>query len=325
MTNDLITMNTVADRMEIIKTIFQDAKDKALAQDDVEELIRHLSTTNPEFISVAYEGASMGLALKDFTNMKPPFIPPKGEKPENGFSYTPLRGEGGLWNSFMNVSENHAAQMYIGLGWAVAQEKKTAPFYSPEGGNSGDASSQIPPSGGGGALMQFRLWDGCGYYDGLFRQRQTIKNQIRHDYIPAAAYQMYDQGLGRSLWYLCKGDETKIPEMIRQFSSSRHPDLWRGVGIACAYVGGCGETIFKTLSSSAEKHFLQLGIGAAMAAKARILANSITKDIDHACKAWCNLSAEEATRIAIKTEGTSGGSFPLWLSQMETEMMKSNS
>ena len=61
-----------------------------------------------------------------------------------------------------------------------------------------------------------------------------------------------------------------------------------------------------------------------MAAKARILANSITKDIELACNAWCNISAEEAMRIAVKTETAAGGSFTGWLLQMETEIMNSN-
>lgn len=289
-------MTTVADRMENIKTIFQDAKDHAEAVEDTNELIIYLENTrpndssvgraNPEFISVAYEGASMGLALKDFSDS------------------APLKH----WNSFMNVSENHAAHICVGLGWAVALQKPSDLSFL----------NTLNP------MMRFRVWDGCGYYDGMFRQRQTIKNQIRHGYISENSFQAYDQGLGRCLWYLCKGDETKIPEMLQQFSSSRHPDLWRGVGIACAYVGGCGEVIFKTLSSAAQQHRVQLGIGAAMAAKARIHANSITKDIELACNAWCNLSAQQATRLMVKTEASANDSFNAWLLQMETEIKNSN-
>ena len=291
MDNDLMTMNTVADRMEIIKTVFQDAKDYAEAVEDTNELLSHLENTNPEFRSVAYEGASMALALKDFVRMD-----------SFGANDNSLK----RWNAFMNVSENHAAQVYIGLGWAAAQEKRAALSFM---------NTHNP-------VMQLRVWDGCGYYDGIFRQRHTVKSQIRHDYIPENSYTMYDQGLGRCLWYLCKGDETKIPEMIKQFSSSRHPDLWRGLGIACAYVGGCDAMIFKTLSASAGQDRTQLGIGAAMAAKARILANSVTKDIELACNAWCDLSAQDAMHMAVKTETSAGSSFTTWLLQMETEMQK---
>lgn len=291
-------MNPVADKMEIIKTIFQDAKTYAEEQDDVTELIRYLENTNSEFRSVAYEGASMGLALKDFSDIAPHYNIP---------SFQPSKIHLNRWNSFMNVSQNHAAHICVGLGWAIAQAKPADLSFV----------NALNP------IMQFRVWDGCGYYDGFFRQRQTIQNQNRLDYISEKYFQGYDQGLGRCLWYLCKGDVTKIPEMIQQFSGSRHADLWRGIGIACAYVGGCGPSAdrFNTLSLSAGQHRVQLAIGAAMVAKARIHANSITKDIELVCNIWCNLNAQQAMSITVKTEASADSSFTKWLLQMETELV----
>ncbi len=246
----------IAAKMENIKTIFQSAQDNATKQNDIGELIKQLETIDSEFLSVGYEATSMELALKDF------------QSDESMKS----------WNTFVTLSKNHAPQVYVGLGWAIAKEKHVDKLFL-------DA---LNPE------MRFRVWDGCGYFDGIFRQRQVIKNQSRLEYILENDFHSYDQGLGRSLWYICKGDENKIQEMVEAFATERHADLWRGIGIACSYVGGCEESALKKLIVSAKEHSAQLGIGATLVAKSRILSNCLTKDIELNCKIFRNMSAKEA-------------------------------
>lgn len=291
-------MNTtsIESRMENIRTIFQDGKNFAGDCDDIDTLVKHLENLDPpperpfsragEFRSVAYEGASMSLALKDFS------------------AGNTLQ----LWNALLNNSQQHAGQVHIGLGWAIAEAKP------------GDLSfmKTINPK------LEFRVWDGCGYYDGIFRQRQTIQNQTRQEYVSEKNFRAYDEGVGRSVWYNCKGVAAKVADMIQTFSSSRHPDLWRGVGIACSYVGGSDENILRKLFSSAQKNSVQLSIGAAMVAKSRTHANSITKDIELACNVWYNLSVQGAMLLAVKTE-SSADSFESFISKMETEIAGANS
>ncbi|MBL0272347.1 MAG: DUF1702 family protein [Chitinophagaceae bacterium] len=77
-----------------------------------------------------------------------------------------------------------------------------------------------------------------GYYAGLFKGRRTIKNQLVPDGIGAQELQGFDQGLGRRLWYNARGEVKEVARLIQTFTSTRHPDLWRGIGIACGYVGG---------------------------------------------------------------------------------------
>ena len=79
----------------------------------------------------------------------------------------------------------HKAQVYIGLGWAIA--KLNLPFLS--------VVERIE------IRLYHRVADGCGYYDGSFRQRQTVINQQLPVYLPEAAMPVYEQGIGRSLWY----------------------------------------------------------------------------------------------------------------------------
>ena len=276
--------STIESRMENIKAIFQDGKNFASQSDSINTLTQCLEKINPEFRSVAYEGASMALALKDLTN-------------NNALK---------RWKELLGVSQNHAGQIHIGLGWAIGEARPQDFFFM----------NSIDPK------IEFRVWDGCGYYDGIFRQRQTIKNKTRQENISEKNYKAYDEGVGRSVWYNCKGDPIKVSAMIQTFPSSRQADLWRGVGIACTYVGGSDESVLKELFTLAEKHSVQLSIGAAMVAKSRTLANSITKDVELSCNTWCNLSTQEAMQLTIKTE-SANNSFTAWLQLMESEIMNS--
>ena len=143
---------------------------------------------------------------------------------------------------------------------------------------------------------------------------------VSNIYISEKNYNAYDEGIGRSIWYICKGDETKVSEMIQQFSLDRHSDLWRGIGIACSFVGGFEEATLKALLASAGKHSVQLGIGAAMVAESCIEADCLTNDIDLANRLFNNLSAEEAMKITLKNKSVIDFSLRDFILQMESDL-----
>lgn len=275
--------NPVAGKMENIKTIFQNARETAAKHRVLNELIKLLETADHEFLSVAFEGASMEIALNDFT----------GEPSMKN------------WISYLNLAHNHSAQIFIGLGWAIAQERRKELSFL----------KNLNPG------MLFRMWDGCGYYDGILRQRQVIKSKVRLDYIPEEDFRSYAQGLGRSIWYNTKGDLAKAAEIISTFPTATQADLWRGIGIASSYVGGCSENTFQELLFLSGNNKIHLGIGAAMVAKSRIQANSITPDIEIACKTLCNMSAQDAMNITVNADSGANG-FETWLSGMVAEIEK---
>lgn len=159
--SEIVAENIIEQKMETIKSIFQNAQEQASAL-DINELIEFLQTTEKEFLPVAYEGAAMTLALNDFNESD---------------SIT-------KWKQLLDGSKKYSRQIYIGMGWAVAQQKKSELSFL----------DQLSYN------MQFRLWDGCGYYDGIFRQRQSIKGQRRSENIQPKYFQAYDEGLGRSIW-----------------------------------------------------------------------------------------------------------------------------
>lgn len=273
-------------QIEKIKSIFQNSKEFCTEEDNLNLLIQHLENTGPEFRSVAYEGASMALALKDLT---------KGDSLNHWRAF--IKGQGA----------DHERQGHSGLGWAIAQQGRSAlPFFE-----------MLSP------LMRFCVLDGCGYYDGIFKQRQTIKARKPPETFKGQLLEAYDQGVGRSLWYLFKGEEEKIKETINTFSPERHSSLWRGIGVASVYVGGCDENHLKSLQLSAGEHQTQLALGAILAARSRVQAKAVTPDVELACRVWCNLSVEDAMILSVKAETditNTNESFGTWLSKMKEEL-----
>ena len=277
----------VAVRMEKIREIFQHAMSIAKEKEDFKSLVAELDNTENEFRSIAYEGAAMALALKDFSD---------------GHTLN-------HWRLFMEGPGNkHSAQVHAGLGWAIAQQRISAlPFIE-----------TLDP------IMRFRMLDGCGYYDGIFRQRQTIAKQTMPTDLADKLLSGYDQGVGRSLWYISKGACAKIPEMISAFSPSRHNDLWRGVGIACVYVGGFDFDILSELLNYSLSHHTQLAVAAALVAQARNNAETLTPDTELACRVWCNCSTQEAILVTEKSKQSAtlhpDDAYKTWLRNIEEEL-----
>jgi len=194
--------------------------------------------------------------------------------------------------------------MDIGLGWAFA---KTGTFPAPNW-------KPLHP------LMRWMVVDGIGYFNGLFRGRRTVKNHMVPDVIDGQDLQGLDQGIGRRLWYISNGEVKKVTELIQSFPLSRQPDLWRGVGIACGYVGGSKQADLELLSLASGKYKQQLSAGIALAAISRSASNSETDDIKTACHVVCEMSFEEIAGYKNNIAGKNHPEeiFGHWIIQLES-------
>ncbi len=269
-------MNSALQKTEKIRAVFLETQLFYAKHDNMPALIEYLQHTEKEFSSIAYESASMAIALKDFEA-----------------DTFPLE-----WLLFANgPAAVHHAQVYVGLGWAIA--KSNVPFLN--------AVEKL------NTQFYFRIADGCGYYDGSFKRRQTILNQQQPAYLPASALSMYDQGIGRSIWYTEKTDVHQIRTKIESFAAGRHGDLWRGVGIAVAYVGGCDNADLKTLWQYAAINGFQLACGAALAAGARLMANTMTPDTNRCSRLWFTLTVANAVMVHEDA-------YCNWIKQMEEKL-----
>ena len=254
----------IAQRMEIIMRIFSEAQTYCEKERVFINLALKLDETENEFRSVAYEAASMSIALDEL---------------EKDLSLS-------RWLEYKNgIGRKHASQVHAGLGWALAK-RKISPAAILE---------KIDP------LLQLKVIDGYGYYEGIFRHRSSVISKIIPAEIGAPLLPGFDQGIGRALYYNSKGMIDKIPAKISSFPETRQADLWRGVGMACIYVGGCDEKMFNDLFSLARKYAGQLTVSAALVSSARNDAESVTPYVHSACTYWCRCRFENVIDVTART------------------------
>jgi len=242
--------NSVSTKMEYVQKVFLGVQNYMLKEHQLEEVSAFLDAEPPEFRSVSYESASMEIASLDLSN---------GNELIN-------------WKNFYQRSAKaHTFHMDIGLGWAFAKKEiPPAPYLE-----------SLQP------VISWMIYDGIGYYNGLFNGRRTVKSQLVPVDIDQQTLPGFDQGVGRRLWYISKGDVDQLIQLIKPFHLSRHADLWRGVGIACGYVGGTDKANLEQLLNHSAEFKDQFSTGITLAAISRHASNSITKDIELACEIIC--------------------------------------
>lgn len=72
---------------------------------------------------------------------------------------------------------------------------------------------------------------------------------------------------------------------------------WSGIGLACAYTGGCDDEGIRALSAAAASHRIHLAQGTAFAAKARARAGNMTAHTERACGLLCGVAAPKAADV----------------------------
>lgn len=224
------------------------------------ELSAELNAVEWELRGFAFEGAAMGLALLDML--------------------TPWRRTR-LRTFIEGAGAGHAYMMYVGAGWAMARTRR----------DPARALKNFDP------LLGWLAADGYGFHEGYFKWPDYVARQKRPRRLKGYTLRAFDQGLGRSLWFVEGADVESIAAAVEAFEAARRADLWSGVGLACAYAGGLESEGIETLRARAGRFAPQLAQGAAFAAKARRRAGNPATHTDAACRVLCRLSAEAAARV----------------------------
>ena len=89
--------------------------------------------------------------------------------------------------------------------------------------------------------------DGYGFHEGFFSRHRYVDEQIVPAHLSSYARRIFDQGLGRSIWFSAGADVERIAAMIAAFPQARQADLWIGIGVACGYVGGVDRATIEAL------------------------------------------------------------------------------
>ncbi|MBV9692018.1 MAG: DUF1702 family protein [Ktedonobacteraceae bacterium] len=225
-----------------------------------EVFMPRLDAAKPELRGFAYEGAGMGLMLLDSLVPWKKHLQAFANGP--GAAYIPL--------------------LYIGAGLALAKLRRQPERFL----------TQLDP------VMRWFIIDGYGFYEGFFSYHHTVEEHAVSTKLSAYAHRIFDQGLGRSIWFSSGALVDRVAETIAAFPSSRRVDLWSGVGLASAYAGGVGRIELEALREAAGPYTSQLARGAAIAARGRLQVGCSASHTDLACEVFCGLSSKMAAHIA---------------------------
>jgi hypothetical protein len=248
-------------RLEHIGDVFLQGYHAALEEEEFEDLALRLNCTPSESRGFAFEGAAMGLSLLD--------------------RLTPWKRD--RWQGFTSTfGAAHVYMMHVGAGWAFARlGRRLKPTLA-----------RLDP------LLCWLAVDGYGFHEGYFHWPRYIEKQEVPACLSGYARRAFDQGLGRSLWFVKGADVLEIPKAIAAFHPGRRADLWSGIGLACAYAGGVERVGLERLREAATGYRGHLAQGAAFAAKTRVRAGNPTLCTEHACQVICGLSATEAAEVS---------------------------
>lgn len=247
-------------RLEQIGRTFLHGYHAALEENEPERLAQRLNAVELEWRGFAFEGAAMGLSLLDHL--------------------TPWRRS--RLRAFLNgPGSTHAYMVHVGVGWTLARLRRQVE----------PTLARLDP------VLRWLAVDGYGFHEGYFHWPHVVEGQMIPHRLTSYARRVFDQGLGRSLWFVDGADVKRIPTTIAAFPPSRQADLWSGIGLACAYAGGVEGCALQALRAAAGAHRPQLAQGAAFAAKARQRAGNPAAHTQLACEIICGVPADVAARI----------------------------
>jgi hypothetical protein len=242
------------ERLENIGVTFLSGYHAALEETGFVELARRLASVETELRGFAFEGAAMGLALLDCV--------------------TPWQKN--RWRTFTErFAAPHIYMMHVGLGWALARLRRGVTSHL----------ARLDP------LLGWLVVDGYGFHEGYFNWPQYIARRELPARLIGYERRVFDQGLGRSIWFVKGANVAAVASAINAFPFARRDDLWSGTGLACAYAGGCGRDAIASLRAAAGEHLPALAQGVAFAAKTRQRAANLNPHTETVSRLICGQSA----------------------------------
>lgn len=272
-------------RLELIGRVFVGGYHAALLDDDPERLPARLGAVEPELRGFAFEGAAMALALSDYFGLV------KRDR----------------WRRFLEgAGRDHQYMIYVGAGWAMARLP----------------GRRVEAFGEGSPLLRWLVVDGYGFHEGYFHWRRYRGGQRPSGLPDGYAPRVFDQGLGRSLWFVKCADVERLRRTVETFTAARRADLWSGIGLACGYAGGARREQVERLRDAVGDHLPSLGQGVAFAAKTRLRAGNMAPHTELACETLCGMSAAEAAALtdeALEGLPADGAlpSFEVWRQRIQ--------
>lgn len=288
-----VTDPALAERLARVGATFLLGYHTAMEETTPEPLGRRLdAAVGVGWRGFAYEGAAFALAILDFL--------------------TPWSGS--RFDRFVaGPGARHVYLAYVGQGWTLARlPRRVAPLIA-----------DVDPH------YRWLILDGYCFHHGFFAWPEAVEAQRVPRRLAGYARRGFDQGLGRSLWFVRGGVPAAIAAAIGAFSEPRRADLWSGVGLAATYAGGVPESALGELAELAGPYRDHLAQGAAFAAEARILADDPTPELALACTAIWGRGAHELSEMTrelgrrLPVDESSQPAYEAWRERIRAEFRRS--
>jgi hypothetical protein len=250
-------------------------------QRDHAGLVARLETLQQEYRGFAYEGAVMGLAVRDFMSPAP------GNKATESFLAGPRYDSA--------PGSKHIFTGYLGIGFALARLPKFL-----WGRALPDQRKLVDhPS------LRWMILDGYGFHLAYFEPHKYVDEQYvarRYPLWEPASYanRVIDQGIGRAMWFVHGGNVERLLAAYARFPESRQADLFAGAGVAAGYAGGIAADALDRLVQGAGRYRPDLAQGAVFALRARVVSDLVTPHNELASQVICGFSAQEASDLAAR-------------------------
>jgi hypothetical protein len=240
-------------------TAFVDGFNIAIAARE-ENLAARLRTVIAADRGFAYEGSAMALALLDS------LAPPGGSR---------------LARLLESHGRPHRYMVHVGAGWALAAMRR-------------------PPGMVMRSFDPFIRWlavDGYGFHEGFFHTRRSFAGRPPLRRPRGYEQRAFDQGLGRSLWFVAAADVDAAAEAVGRFEPWRRADLWSGLGLAAAYTTVAPPEDLDRLGVLAGAHAPHVVQGVAFAVSARLTAGNVVAHTRVAAELLCGRAVEDVADL----------------------------
>jgi len=259
----------VRGRLERVLETFIHGFNLCLAIGDPGELAAALRDRfDAHHVGFAFEGAGMYYALLDLLM---PWRPSR----LRAF----LDGPGG----------DHDVIAAVGAGFAIARlpwGRRLWPWYS----------GRLDP------LIAWCVPEGYGFHEGMVHADRYVAGRAEPPAVlPGSARQLFDSGLGRSLWWSQCASPQRIRQAIDGFPARRRPQMWCGIGVAASYAGGAGDEALGELRELAGPYQADLLSGVPFATRMRQKGGNPSPVTDRACELLLSRTPDDASDWIVAT------------------------
>jgi hypothetical protein len=268
--------------LEIVGRTFIRGYNLVIERRGINEVEDALNEVEPDLSGFAFEGASMALCLLDMLSIRP-------------FRFSQLLNGPG---------QQYKHLCWVGSGWACARLSQLhfrlrKKFFLTD------------------PLLSMLAYDGWGFHEGYFFSSRYLKScRTPTTRLKAYARRVFDQGFGRSLWFVGGANPSAIKSMISRYAFERQADLWSGIGLACAYAGGTDHLGMESLLAIHPALLPHLRQGVAFGAAARVHSHNVTEDTVFAAKTLCASTPEELAECTEVAQARSSD-YRQWRSDIQ--------